>query len=88
MGLTPAIVEVPLDIARKQRPPLVHWGEALTGSALLSIEKALRDVDWSPRFSIEDGYRDSYEWYKREGRTLYSFDWSADDALLRELGRG
>ena len=88
MGVTPAIVAVPMDIARKQRPPLVHWGEALTGSALLSIEKALRDVDWSPRFSIEDGYRDSYEWYKREGRAAYSFDWSAEDALLRELGQG
>jgi nucleoside-diphosphate-sugar epimerase len=86
MGVTPTIIEVPMDLARKQRPPLVHWGEALTGSALLSIEKALRDVDWSPRFGIEDGYRDAYEWYKREGRSLYSFDFSADDALLAELG--
>jgi len=87
MGVKPTIVEVPMELARKQRPPLVHWGEALTGSALLSIEKALREVDWAPRYSIEDGYRDSYEWYKREGRQLYPIDFAADDALLAELGR-
>ena len=87
MGVKPILVEVPMDLARKQRPPLVHWGEALTGSALLSIEKGLHDVDWTPRFSIEDGYRDSYEWYRREGRAQYTFDFAADDALLAELGR-
>jgi nucleoside-diphosphate-sugar epimerase len=87
MNVKPTIVEVPMDLARKQRPPLVHWGEALTGSALLSIEKGLRDLDWTPRFSIEDGYRDSYEWWKREGRAQYTFDFAADDALLAELGR-
>jgi len=87
LGVTPTIVNVPMELARRQRPPLVHWGEALTGSALLSIDKALADVDWSPRFGIEDGYRDSYEWYQREGRALYAFDWSADDKLLAELGQ-
>ncbi len=85
MDRKPTIVEVPMELARRQRPPLVHWGEALTGSALLSIEKALRDIDWSPRFSIEEGYRDSYAWYEREGRRAYSFDFSAEDALLAEL---
>jgi nucleoside-diphosphate-sugar epimerase len=87
MGVKPTIVPVPMDLARKQRPPLVHWGEALTGSALLSIEKALRDVDWAPRFGIEDGYRDSYAWYRRDGRHAYAFDFAADDALLAELAR-
>ena len=87
MGVQPNVVEVPIDIARRQRPPLLHWGEALTGTALLSIDKALRDIDWAPRFGIEDGFRDSYAWYEREGRARYSFDFAADDALLAQLGR-
>jgi nucleoside-diphosphate-sugar epimerase len=87
IGVAPRIVEVPMALARKQRPPLVHWGEALTGSAILSIDKALRDIDWTPRFGIEDGYRDAYQWYVREGRGLYRFDFAAEDALLAELGQ-
>jgi nucleoside-diphosphate-sugar epimerase len=82
----PRIVNVPMDRARRQHPPLLHWGEALTGSAMLSIDKALRDIDWQPRFGIEDGYRDAYAWYDREGRGQYQFDFSRDDALLAELG--
>jgi nucleoside-diphosphate-sugar epimerase len=85
VGVQPRIVEVPMSLARQQRPPLVHWGEALTGTALLSIDKALRDVDWTPRFGIEDGFRDSYAWFDREGRTQYRFDFAADDALLAQL---
>lgn len=87
MGTSARVIEVPMDIARKQRPPLIHWGEALMGTAILSIDKALRDIDWKPRFGIEDGYRDAYGWWKREGRALYDIDFSRDDALLAELGR-
>ena len=76
-----------MEIARQSRPPLVHWGEAVAGTALLSIDKALRDIDWTPRFGIEDGYRDSYAWWDREGRSKYTFDFSADDALLARLGQ-
>src|SRR5262245_53065707 len=85
MGISARIIEVPMTVARQQRPPLVHWGEALTGTALLSIDKALRDIDWTPNFGIEDGYRDSYAWYEREGRSLYEFDFSRDDALIAQL---
>lgn len=85
MGVQPHVVEVPMDLARKQRPPLVHWGEALTGTALLSIDQALRDIDWAPRFGLEEGFRDSYAWYDREGRGQYTFDFAADDALLAQL---
>jgi len=82
MNVKPQIVNVPMDRARQQTPPLVHWGEALTGSAMLSIDKALRDIDWQPRFGIEEGFRDAYAWWDREGRGLYQFDFSAEDALL------
>ncbi|HWF78010.1 MAG TPA: NAD-dependent epimerase/dehydratase family protein [Caulobacteraceae bacterium] len=87
MGKPAQIVEVPMPIARRQHPPLLHWGEGTAGTAILSIEKALRDIDWRPQFGIEAGYRDSYEWYLHEGRGRYEFDYSQDDALLAELGR-
>jgi nucleoside-diphosphate-sugar epimerase len=87
MGMQARIVEVPMEIARTLRPPLLHWGEAITGSALLSIDKALEHLDWTPRFGIEEGYRDSYAWYATEGRAKYQFDFAADDALLARLGR-
>ena len=85
MGVKPQIVNVPMQIARQQSPPLVHWGESVSGSAMLSIDKALSHIDWSPRFGIEDGFRDAYEWWEREGRGLYQFDFAADDALLAKL---
>lgn len=85
MGVKPQIVEVPMDIARRQRPPLVHWGESLSGSAMLSIDKALSHIDWKPRFGIEEGFRDAYEWWEREGRGLFEFDFGADDAVLAKM---
>jgi nucleoside-diphosphate-sugar epimerase len=87
MGMSAQVVEVPMAIAQRQNPPLLHWGEGTNGTAILAIDKALRDIDWTPQFGIEDGYRDSYEWYVREGRGRYEFDFSRDDALLAELGR-
>jgi nucleoside-diphosphate-sugar epimerase len=86
MGTAARVIEVPMEIARKQRPPLVHWGEAVTGTAILSVDKALRDIDWAPRFGIEAGYRDAYEWWQREGRASYDIDFARDDELLAELG--
>lgn len=86
MGREVDVVEVPMALARQQRPPLVHWGEGLVGTAILSIDKALRDIDWTPRFGILDGYRDSYDWWTREGRDRYAFEFSQDDAVLAQLG--
>ena len=51
------------------------------------VMKARADIDWTPQFGIEAGYRDSYEWFVREGRGRYDFDFSQDDALLAQLGR-
>jgi nucleoside-diphosphate-sugar epimerase len=86
MDVKPQIVQVPMEIARRQRPPLVHWGEAVSGSAMLSIDKALDHIDWSPQYGIEDGFRDAYRWWQSEGRGLYEFDFTAEDALLAEVG--
>jgi nucleoside-diphosphate-sugar epimerase len=85
VGVEPDIVHVPMEIARRARPPLVHWGESIVGGAMFSIDRALADLDWSPAFGLEAAYRDSYEWFQRDGRDRYEFDFSADDAVLAEL---
>lgn len=85
VGVKPEIVHVPMEVARRARPPLLHWGEALVGGAMFSIDAALNDLGWKPSFGLEAAYRDSYEWFDREGRDLYEFDFSADDAVLAQL---
>jgi len=85
VGVTPRLVQVPMAIARAQRPPLVHWGEAVAGSAIMAIEKAREHTGFEPRFGIEAGYRDSYAWYEREGRSRYDIDFGRDEALLATL---
>lgn len=85
VGVVPDIVHVPMALAKEARPPLLHWGEALVGGATFSIEDALRDLEWTPSFGLEAAYRDSYDWFAREGRDRYEFDFSADDAVLAQL---
>jgi nucleoside-diphosphate-sugar epimerase len=87
VGVEAEVVHVPLDVARRARPPLVHWGESLVGGAMFSIERALADLDWAPSFGLEAAYRDSYAWFQAEGRDRYEFDFSGDDAVLAELMR-
>jgi nucleoside-diphosphate-sugar epimerase len=41
MGMKASVIEAPMEIARRQRPPLMHWGEGVAGTAVLSIDKAL-----------------------------------------------
>jgi nucleoside-diphosphate-sugar epimerase len=87
VGVEPEIVNVPLDIARTLRPPLIHWGEGLVGGMVFSIDKALDHLDWEPQYGVEDGYRHSYEWFVEGGRDHYEFDFSADHAVLEQLRR-
>ncbi len=88
VGVDPEIISVPMHIARRRNPPLVHWGEAIMGGAVLDVTKALSHLDWRPRFGIEAGYRDSYGWFCREGRESYgyAYDFSGDDEL-REVAQ-
>jgi len=86
VGAPPHLLHVPMEVARRASPPLVHWGEALTGSVVFSIEKALRELPWEPSFGLEAGYRDSYAWFVREGRARYTFDFRRDDALIAQYG--
>jgi nucleoside-diphosphate-sugar epimerase len=86
VGVEAQILHVPMEHARRASPPLVHWGEALMGSVAFSIDKALRELPWAPKFGLEDGYRDSYAWFAREGRSRYTFDFARDDALIAKFG--
>ncbi|MGK0221297.1 MAG: nucleoside-diphosphate-sugar epimerase [Limisphaerales bacterium] len=83
--IEPQIIHVPIELARQQHPPLLHWGESVTGSAVMSIDKARAHTGWAPRYGIESGYRDSYLWHQTEGRDKYEFDFSKDDALIARL---
>ena len=40
------------------------------------------DLDWQPQYGLEDGYRQSYEWFADGGRDRYEFDFSTDHAVL------
>jgi nucleoside-diphosphate-sugar epimerase len=86
VGVAADVVHVPMELARRARPPLLHWGEALVGGAMFSIDAMRADLGWEPSFGLEAAYRSSYEWFDREGRDLYDFDFTADDALLARLG--
>lgn len=87
VGVEPDIINVPLDIARRARPPLVHWGEAIVGGATFSIDKALAHLDWEPQLGLEAAYRDSYSWFASEGRDLFDYDFASDDVVLGQLTR-
>jgi nucleoside-diphosphate-sugar epimerase len=81
----PEIVHVPLDVVRRLRVPLVHWGEALVGGAIFANDKVKTDLSWRPQLGLEAAYQDSFNWWNTEGRDRYEYDFSADDILAREL---
>ena len=81
------IVHVPVELARTLRAPLMHWHEGINGGSVYSIDKAMCDLDWRPQFGLESGYQDSYDWWAREGRDRYEYDFSLDDEVLALLGR-
>ena len=86
-GTEADIVHVPIEMARKLRAPLMHWHEGINGGSVYSIDKALRDLDWTPAFGMQDGYQDSYDWWASEGRDRYQYDFSLDDEVLAALQR-
>lgn len=85
VGVTPDIVHVPLDLVRSLGRPLVHWGEAVVGGLMFSVDRALTDLDWVPSFGLVDGYADSYRWFDDVGRATYDFDFGLDDEVLALL---
>lgn len=86
-GVEPDTVHLPLEIARRQRPPLLHWGEALTGGAIFTNEKAKADLGWQPQLGLEAAYRDSFEWWSDGGRDHFEHDFGGDEDLLAQAAR-
>ena len=84
-GVLPRVVHVPVEVARSARGPLVHWGEALLGGTIYAVQKAVTELGWRPELGLADGYRNSYEWFVREGRDLYEYDFTVDDEVLARL---
>jgi len=85
VGVEPQIVQVPLPGAAAASPPLIHWGEALTGGMVFDTSKTRQELGWSPSFDVAGGYRDSYEWFCAGGRDRYDFDFSGDERILAAL---
>jgi len=85
VGREPNIVYVPRDIAKAIRPPILHWAEWYRGGAVFSIEKALAELPWRPKFTLESGLADAYAWFKADGRQAYSFDYTREDHILASL---
>src|SRR3546814_15993419 len=40
VGVEPDIVHVPMELARRARQPLLHWGKAIVGGATFSTDQA------------------------------------------------
>lgn len=85
-GIEAKVVHVPVDYLQRTSRSVLHWHEATTGGTVFSIDKARSDLDWAPRFGLQDAYADSYAWFAAGGRDQYQFDFSVDDAVLAELG--
>lgn len=87
VGVEPNIVHVPLEVARRQNPPLIHWGEGILGGTVYSIDKALAALDWSPSYTLAEAYADSYAWFDKEGRDKFEYDalFARDEELLAQL---
>lgn len=85
VGVEPDLVHVPREMAKRLRPPILHWAEWYRGGTVFSIDKAKRDLDWQPALGLRAGLADSYRWFQEEGRDWYSFDFSQDDEVLQML---
>jgi nucleoside-diphosphate-sugar epimerase len=87
VNVEPRIVVMPRDLPPQMRSPVVHWLEANRGSMVFSIDKARHDLAWEPQLSLAEGLADSYRWFREGGRERYTYDFSADDAIIAEIDR-
>ena len=80
-GIEPQIVRVPDDLARlMQSFPFQTWW-----NVVFSIEKAIRDLDYSPKYDTRSGLVQSYAWYKRDVSPTFTWDLSEDDSILEQI---
>lgn len=91
MGISPEAVRVEsgtyeamlghLDLANEQAIFPFEWKE----SGIYSIEKAGRELEWSPSYSMRDGLEMTYRWWKEQGLDKEEWDFSPEDRALEYL---
>lgn len=81
VGVEPQIVNVPDDLT-----PLMRSFPFQTRRCVVySYEKAVRDLDYQPKYDTRSGMAHSYEWYKRKLSSTFTWDLSEDEAILAEM---
>lgn len=81
VGVEPQIIMVPDDLT----PQLRSFPFQTRRCVLYSMEKAVRDLDYNPRFDTPSGTHQSYERYKRELSSTFTWNLTEDDAILAEI---
>ena len=56
-------------------------------SHVYTIEKAMRDLDWNPRYGMHDGLAMTYEWWKEQGFDEEEWDFSNEERAVGLIGR-
>ena len=56
-------------------------------SNVYAIEKAMRDLDWTPKYDMRDGLAMTYEWWKAQGLDAEEWDFSHEDRAAGIIGR-
>lgn len=82
-GVQPNIVNVPDDLT----PMMKSFPFQTRRCVVYSYEKAVRDLDYRPRFSAHAGLADSYAWYKHELSGKFTWDLAEDEAVLAEIDK-
>ncbi len=100
VGVEPRIAYIDSKILDQLPKPVSIFQSLLAHerSSFLSIEKAKRQLRWEPRYDLESGLRQTYQWFKKVGRDWYKehgaewagqtnvFDFSYEDEVLLRYG--
>ena len=84
MGVTAEVVYVDTPDYGPLESAVFPFG---VGASLVhSNEKARRDLDWTPQYSMRDGLAMTYRWWLEQGLDKEAWDFSKDDAILERVG--
>lgn len=81
MGAQPELVSVPDELT----PMMKGFPFQARRCVVFSMDKAVRDLDYRPKYATSAGLAQSYAWYKRELSSTFSYDLSEDEAVLAEI---
>jgi len=83
----PRIVHLDLDVVRRLPQLVFPWREWEFGSEVFSIDKAQRELGWTPRYGIEAALEDACRWLRGGGRDQFQFDFALEDEILAQVSR-